>query len=340
MMIRLQIKYLLIFFILILTYSNSIKGEEPIENQNSLEDLEEKPVSIEEIKENAKILECQIDESKILQFAILKNGEAYLISDGLIKKIPILYDINEEGLEIKCNQSEIIIISKMPLSNLQHKQVFYFENEKLERFGSITEDLILPYFRKLFEYVKLGQSELIIKEPLKEVNYSYQYINGEELEKYANELLEFSFNKDNNQKIKMYTAFGILTTKLILFYHSNVREFDSVNFEDFTLWMTLWEEVGWENYEKFLYEYAKTYIKKNAEKSAAILEELIKRKPDFLPPYLFVADFYWEHNQKSKAVQLYKTIIEKKENFIQDQSFMVPEYVELRIKNSDTPRVR
>lgn len=321
------------FLIIIFVYKFAFAyGEEPENNQNVSKE-EEYTIDLEEIKQNGTTKECQYGENKIVQFIVLKNGEIYLVLNNMIQKIPLSIDLNTEDWEIACKEKEVIIISKMPLTNIIQKQTFLIENHKIEKLGSTVEDTTSNYFNHLYELAKNGKKELILKTNFKEVNYSYQYITAEEFEKLSNNLIESSNSYSVEHKIKIYDAFGILTSKLILFYYSNQKEFEKYPLEDFTLWISLWEELGWHTYEKFLVEYSKLFLSKKPDKGIQILKELINRKSNYLQSYMVLADFYWDNKNKEEAIKLYKQILDKEKDFHENYLFPIPEYIKIRVSN-------
>lgn len=331
--------FLLILYLCIANSLSSNENEEIIQEENPNIIIQDNLVddSIkEEIKNNSTVFECNIKENKVLQIAILKNGEAFIIDEEKIQKIPLIYNINPEGLQISCMEEEIIIISKIPFSNTLQKQIFSLKKEKIEVLGTSSEDLTGNYFQNLFEYAKKGSKDIILKEQLKDVKYSYQYVNGNEFDKFSKEIIEIANTKELNQKIKIYHSFGILTAKLILYYYSNKKNLEEIDLEDYKLWIQLWEEIGWESYELFLFEYGKTYLAKNSELGEKILEELIAKKPNFFDAYIALGNYYWERNKKIKAYSLYKKAIgSNQKNFQENFTILVPEYIMERVKSMD-----
>ncbi len=321
-----KVKFFLLC-IFVLNFSISF-GDEQEKDQNI---EEETTIDLEEIRQIGKIKYCQYEGDKTLELIFLKSGKAYLILNDTVQEIPISDELNTEDLEITCKEKEIIIISKMPLTNILQKHTFFIRNYKIERMGSSIEDSTSNYFNYLFDLVRKGRKDLILSESLKVVNYSYQYITAEEFEKLSNDLIDSSSNNNIDKKIKIYDAFGILTSKLILFYHSNVKEFDSYPLEDFKFWISLWEELGWTTYEKFLVEYSKLFLSKHSRKGIMILEELINKKPNYLQSYIVLADFYWNNKDKQESLKIYKKILSKEKDFVQNDLSLIPEYIKNRV---------
>lgn len=332
--------FLLILFLWDINFLNSNENNENIEQEGNIDEIEENnmvdDLTKEEIKNNATVFECKIKDNKILKISILKNGKAFLIDGEEIQQLPLIQNINPEGIQVSCIEEEIIIISKIPLSNTLQKQVFSLKEEKIEALGSSSEDLTRNYFQNLIDYVKKGDKDIIIKEQLKDVKYSYQYLNGDELDKFSKEIIQLGSKKDLNQKIKIYQSFGILTAKLILYYYSNKKNIEEIDLEDYKLWIQLWEELGWESYELFLLEYGKTNLVKKPELGEKILEELIAKKPNFFDTYIVLGNYYWERNNKTKAYSLYKKAIGSNQKTFQENfTSLIPEYVIQRVKSMD-----
>ncbi|GIX40642.1 MAG: hypothetical protein KatS3mg129_0375 [Leptospiraceae bacterium] len=318
--------------------SNLIK-ENSQETEHILD--EEQQISKEEILKKAKIYQCIINNQQEFQIAILDSGEAYLFFNHSYKKIPIQEEINPEEIHIICKDQKLIFESKKPLSNITHRQIFSVkQNKDLEFIGSSQHDSINNYIDELFQSVLEGNKNRILQTDLKEIPFAYQYINSEKLSFYMNKILNLNYNKNFRKKIKIYESYGILTTKLIYYYHLNLNPEKEI-LEDFKNWIYAWEHIGLDNYESFILEYGKTLLNINQESGNNVLNYLIIKKPDYIPAYTTLGDYYWNINQKEKAKEFYNKIIEIEKNkeqqekmFLNDDnnSSNIPEYIYERIK--------
>jgi tetratricopeptide (TPR) repeat protein len=306
------------------------KTEDKIESQ---EDLVQKR---EEILKKAKIYQCQMDYGQVFKIAILDNGDAYLLFNDSFKKIPLEEGLNPEEIYVICKDQTLVLESKIPLSNLKHKQIFSFKNFELSLIGSSKQDNFNVYIDDLFQLVLEGNKNKILQLELKEIPFAYQYINTEKLSTFLDVLLQKISQKSNNRKLLVLESFGILTTKLINFYHKNLVE-EKESLENYHKWIESWEYVGFENYENFILIYGKTMLNLNIEKGLEILKTLKEKKPFYIPVYIALGDYYWNQHQKEEAMEFYKQAIQIEENnkkiFLENHHFPsnIPEYVYSRI---------
>jgi len=322
------------------------------QNKEEIQQLEENPSNTEtqnqvnppteidkELLKNAKIYPCALNNEKEFQIAVLENGEAYLIFDHSYLKIPVKIKLNPEDIEVSCKNQILTLVSKNPLTSIKLKQMFSYNNQEIELIGTSKQDLNNDYVDGLFEYALKGNKKKILSIEFKEIPFAYQYINSEKLSHFMSMILEKSQSQDALIKINLFTSFGILSTKLIHYYHMNLSPPQEV-LEDYKSWVQAWEHIGLENYEYFILQYGDAVLSINPTEGEDILNFLKEKKPEYIPTYIVLGNYYWKIKQQEKAIDLYKKAIEihqekLKYNFIDVQNHVsnIPDYIYERIKD-------
>jgi tetratricopeptide (TPR) repeat protein len=313
--------------------------EENPSNTETQNEVKQQTEMHEEWFKNAKIYPCALNNEKQFQIAVLDNGEAFLIFDHSYLKIPVKIKLNPEDIEVSCKNQILTLVSKNPLTSIRLKQMFSYKNQEIELIGTSKQDLNNDYIDSLFEYALKGNKKKILSIELKEIPFAYQYINSEKLSHFMSKILEKSESQDALIKINLLTSFGILSTKLIHYYHMNLSSPKEI-LEDYKNWVQAWEHIGLENYEDFILQYGETLLSINPTEGEEVLNFLKEKKSEYIPTYIVLGNYYWKIKQKEKAVDLYKKAIEihqekLKNNFMDEQNHAsnIPDYIYERIKD-------
>ncbi len=308
-------------------------------NLNNLKQEENLEINIDKNKilENAKIYQCFLKEGDTVQLAILENGDAYIFYANTVNKI-YLEEINPEDVHIVCESNEIILDYKKPLSNIQYQKIFKLKDNEVELSGSKKYDQTQDYLEELFLKALEGKKTEILKHTLMDMSFSYQYINNESIHNLLNRSIEKSMNAPLYKAINIFESTGILSTKLVYYYHFN-QILNEQEIQDFKKWISALEQVGIENYENFFIRYAETLLKSNVQNGLVILKYLTNIKENNIEPYILLGNYYWMKNQKDLAKEYYKKALDISKSQLENHlsiennqnSVKIPEYIYVRV---------
>ncbi len=334
-------------------FSSQINSENKTQLQQE-EKEEFKEISEEEkenILQNAKIYNCKnndINDNELnknneetIWLAITETGSLYLYLNGFYKKLPIIMEeINLENTQLDCNDDQVIIEYKKPFSNKIQKYVFSIKdkNKEINLVGVEKKDQVQEYIDEIFKNALEGKKNTILELNLKEIPFAYQYINSEMFSYWIEEAISKAQITNFNKSKLILESVAILTSKMIYFYYLNQPLNPEETFEDYKIWINAWEYIGWEKYEKFFIKYNEILLKLNLEKGIEIINYLIEKKPLILENYILLGNYYWNKNEKEKAIEIYSKLIniweENQEFFLLEENskFQIPHYIKDRLK--------